>query len=147
MTYERRYHSLAVLCPTGEVMATGGRHGVEGIDTVEVFKPPYLFKGTRPVISKTSPTPGHHGGKLTITTTQASDIAEVVLMRPMAVTHQTDSEQRRIELCFVKNSTNTIVADLPNGRHPHAIAPRGWYMLFVLTSDGVPSKAEFIELH
>jgi len=147
MTYERRYHSLAVLCPTGEVMATGGRHGVDGIDTVEVFKPPYLFKGTQPVISNTSPTPGHHGGKVTITTTQASDITEVVLMRPMAVTHQTDSEQRRIELCFVKNGAKTLEADLPNGRHPHAFAPRGWYMLFVLTSDGVPSKAEFIELH
>ena len=147
MTHERRYHSLAVLCPTGEVMATGGKHSQAGEDTAEVFKPPYFFRGTQPVISKTSPTPGHHGGKLIITTTQASDIAEVVLMRPMAVTHQTDSEQRRIELCFVNTGTNTLEADLPNGRHPHAIAPRGWYMLFVLNSDGVPSKAEFIELH
>ena len=147
MTYERRYHSVAVLCVTGEVMATGGKHTQAGVDTVEVFRPPYLFRGKQPVISGVSPKPVHHGGKLTITTPQAADIAEVVLMRPIAVTHQTDSEQRRIQLPFVKSAGDTLVADAPNGRHPHAMAPRGWYMLFVLTSDGVPSKAEFIELH
>lgn len=147
MTFERRYHSAAVLCATGEVMATGGKHFQPGVDTVEVFRPPYLFRGSRPVISGISPKPVHHGRKLTITTPQAGDIAQVVLMRPMAVTHQTDSEQRRIQLPFIKSASDTLVADAPDGRHPHALAPRGWYMLFILDSTGVPSKAEFIELH
>lgn len=147
MTYERRYHSVAVLCTTAEVMATGGKHYQAGVDTVEMFRPPYLFQGAQPVISAVSPKPVHHGRPLTITTPEADDIATVVLMRPMAVTHQTDSEQRRIQLPFVQSKPDTLVADAPNGRHPHAIAPRGWYMLFILTSNGVPSKAEFIELH
>ncbi len=68
-------------------------------------------------------------------------------MRPMAVTHQTDSEQRRIQLSFTRTGSDTLIADAPNGRHPHAVAPRGWYMLFILNGNGVPSKAEFIELH
>ena len=86
MTYERRYHSVAVLCPTGEVMATGGKHSQAGVDTVEVFKPPYLFKGTQPTITDVSPKPVHHGGKLTITTPDAHDITEVVLRRISSLT-------------------------------------------------------------
>ncbi len=147
MTYERRYHSVAVLCTTGEVMATGGKHHDPGVETVEVFKPPYLFRGIQPKIDAVSPKPVHHGRELTIKTSQANDIAEVVLMRPMAVTHQTDSEQRRIQLSFTRTGSDTLIADAPNGRHPHAVAPRGWYMLFILNGNGVPSKAEFIELH
>lgn len=147
MTYERRYHSVAVLCPTGEVMATGGKHHQAGVDTVEVFKPPYLFRGTQPSIDDVAPRPVHHGGELTITTSDAADIAEVVLMRPMAVTHQTDSEQRRIQLPILSRSSSTLTVAAPNGRHPHATAPRGWYMLFILNEGGVPSVAEMIELH
>ena len=147
MTYERRYHSIAVLVTTGEVMATGGKHTQAGVDTVEVFKPPYLFKGLQPTISTVNPSPIHHGSQFTIETPQAGDIAEVVLMRPMAVTHQTDSEQRRIVLNFTHTGGTTLTATAPNGRHPHAMAPRGYYMLFILNGDGVPSKAEFIHLH
>lgn len=39
MTYERRYHSVAVLLPTGEVLATGGKHHQAGVETFEVFQP------------------------------------------------------------------------------------------------------------
>lgn len=147
LTYERRYHSVAVLLPTGEVMATGGKHYDPGVDTVEVFKPPYLFKGSQPIIDGVSPSPVHHGQTFTIETKQASEIAKVVLVRPMAVTHQTDSEQRLIQLPFHKSGDNTLSATAPNGRHPHAMAPRGWYMLFILDGKGVPSKAKFIHLH
>ena len=146
MTYERRYHSLAVLLATGEVLATGGE-GSAGADTVEIFKPPYLFKGSQPTISAVNPRPIHHGSQFTIETPQAGEIAEVVLMRPMAVTHQTDSEQRRIWLNFAQTDNETLTVTARNGRHPHAMAPRGYYMLFILNGEGVPSKAEFILLH
>ena len=146
MTYERRYHSVAVLVATGEVMATGGKHFQAGVDTVEVFKPPYLFRGARPSISSVNPSPIHHGSEFTIDTPQAGDIAEVVLLRPMAVTHQTDSEQRRILLNFTRTDDNTLTVTARSGRQPHAMAPRGYYMLFILNGEGVPSKAEFIHL-
>jgi hypothetical protein len=65
----------------------------------------------------------------------------------MAPTHNTDSEQRVIQLLFHVAGATTLSATAPNGWHPHATAPRGWYMLFILNGDGVPSEAKFIQLH
>jgi len=138
----RRYHSLAMLLPSGEVVAAG-----ENNNQVHVFKPPYLFRGTPPNIMN-APTRVHHGRSFTITTdVAATAIDRVVLMRPMAATHQTDTEQRLIELSPTVTGTNTLSATMPNGWHPHGVAPGGYYMLFVLDSDNVPSVARFIELH
>ena len=147
LAFERRYHSYALLLPTAEVMASGGSNGV-GRSTIEVFRPPYLFKGPQPTISAVSPDPVPHGQNFTIITPNASSIARVTLVRPMAVTHQTDSEQRVIELrCAPGRAANTITATAPDPRHPHGLAPRGWYMLFIIDNTGVPSQAKFIRLH
>ena len=138
---ERKYHSFAVLLPTGEVMSCGWTN-----NTIDIFQPPYLFRGARPVI-EAAPALVHHGQQLTIETSQASQITKVVLVRPMAPTHNTDSEQRVIQLLFHAAGATTLSATAPNGWHPHATAPRGWYMLFILNGDGVPSEAKFIQLH
>lgn len=137
---ERKYHSHALLLPTGEVMSCGWHN-----NTIEVFSPPYLFKGARPVLGSV---PGlvHLGEEFEICTPEAYYITKVVLVRPMAPTHNTDSEQRVIQLLFNYAGENSLYATAPNGWHPHATAPRGWYMLFILNSDGVPSVAKFIQL-
>jgi len=96
-----------------------------------------------------------HGQAFTIDTPQADDIGKAVLVSPMAVTHQMDTEQRVLPLCFTrsgKNSLNLLVPDgrvYPygtNGAHTHAIAPRGVYMLFIMDNKGVPSEARFVRL-
>lgn len=138
---ERRYHSHALLLPTGEVMSCGWTN-----NTIDIFRPPYLHNGAQPVIDAI-PALVHHGQEFAIETAQAPQIAKVVLVRPMAATHNTDSEQRVIQLLFHSAGPTTLSATAPNGWHPHATAPRGWYMLFILNGDGVPSKAKFIELH
>lgn len=139
---ERKYHSFAVLLPTGEVMSCG-----ETSNTIDIFKPPYLLLGgARPVIDVVPPLV-HHGQTFSIETSQAPQITKVVLVRPMAPTHNTDSEQRVIQLLFHAAGATTLSATAPNGWHPHATAPRGWYMLFILNGDGVPSEAKFIQLH
>ncbi|MBN9560395.1 MAG: DUF1929 domain-containing protein [Alphaproteobacteria bacterium] len=89
----------------------------------------------------------HHGQQFTIATAQAAAIRKVVLVRPMAPTHNTDTEQRVIQLSFFASAADTVTATAPNGWHPHAIAPRGYYMVFILNADGVPSEAKFIQLH
>ena len=119
--------------------------------TVEIFSPPYLFAADgspapRPEIS-TAPDLVHHGREFDIETPDPSEIAKVVLLRPMAVTHQTDSEQRVIHLSHSISGATTLTAEAPNGWHPHALAPQGWYMLFLIDTDGVPSVAHFIHLH
>ncbi len=141
------YHSVVVLLPSAQVMS----HDLNS-PTIDIFNPPYLFKGPRPQITG-APDVLHHGGTMEITSPQAAEIDSVVLVRPMAVTHQTDSEQRVIPLEFTTSGT-TLTVTAPNGNHPHAIAPRGYYMLFIINNQGVPSVAwqnaatkKFIFLH
>ena len=127
-------------------MATGGG-GTAGESDIEVFQPPYLFAGARPTITSVSPDPIHHGQPFTIDTPNAADIQKVTLVRPMAVTHQTDSEQRVIPLTFSAAGATTLAATAPSPGHPHGLAPKGYYMLFVINSAGVPSEARFVFLH
>lgn len=140
LSYRRAYHSVAVLLPSGQVMITGDVN-----QKIEIFSPPYLFKGSRPSITSV-PDTVHHANNFDIETPQAPDIEKVVLVRPMAVTHQTDTEQRVIGMTF-RQDGNTLHVTAPNGNHPHPMAPRGYYMLFIINNDGVPSVGKFIWLH
>jgi hypothetical protein len=140
----------ALLLPRGKVMAAGGAPpggcSLSAFNTIEVFSPPYLFRGARPAITAL---PGlvHHGQSFEITTPDADDVARVVLVRPMAVTHQTDSEQRVVTLRFARTAADRLAATMPDGVHPHGMAPRGYYLLSILKANGVPSEGRFIYLH
>jgi hypothetical protein len=162
MIKPRHYHSCALLLPSGKVMAAGGGAAggctVSTENTIEVFSPPYLFNpnGTlaaRPKITKingVAPTAAvapniDHGAAFTIDTVDAAYVSKVVLVRPVACTHQTDSEQRVIQCNFDVTEANKIRAQAPTGLPP-AIAPRGYYMLFVFNTKGVPSEGKFVRL-
>ncbi len=67
----------------------------------------------------------------------------MVLVRPMAVTHQTDSEQRVVSLAFEPSGKGKLKVTAPGGMHPQGPAPCGYYMLFVIDHNGVPSVGEF----
>lgn len=142
LTYKRAYHAVAVLLPSGQVMVTGDEESY----SIEIYSPPYLFKpGPRPEI-KSHPETIHHAETFEVTWSNSDRIDRAVLVRPMAVTHQTDTEQRVIEMKMTADSeTLTLVA--PNGDHPHPLAPRGHYLLFLINDKGVPSVGEFIFLH
>ncbi len=153
----RAYHSFALLIPSGEVLVSGSNGANDERNLIQIFSPPYLFlpDGTRipdsdrPQITSVTEYPNmiHHGQTFEINTPDPSAVDRVVFVRPMAVTHQTDSEQRVIELaCPTVVNGNTISVVAPNGWHPHAKAPAGCYMLFII-SGGVPSQAKFILLH
>lgn len=145
----RAYHSVAVLLLDGRVATAGNQCPAD--TTYEVFSPPYLFAsdGTlapRPKITSL-PAQVHHGHKFFIGTPSTSTIEKVVLVRPMAETHQTDSEQRVIQLMFHASGPTKLRAAAPNGWYPHAVAPRGWYMVFLVDNHGVPSVGHFMHLH
>jgi hypothetical protein len=158
----RHYHSCALLLPSGKVMAAGGGSpggcSVSVENTIEVFSPPYLFNSdgspaNRPTIAsvngvepKATDAPViNHGATFNIETPDAHCIARVVLVRPMACTHNTDTEQRVIQCDFVRTEPYMLRAHAPNGMPP-SIAPRGYYMLFILTDEGVPSEGKFVNL-
>ena len=143
----RAYHSVMLLLPSGKVMMAGGTSG-EGNTGIEIFSPPYLFRGARPVISS-APAMVHHGQNFVIESPDAPTIVKVVLVRPMAVTHQTDAEQRVLEMPYIHDHVNPtrLTLTAPHGGHPHAIAPMGYYMMFAINNNGVPSVARWVYLH
>ena len=143
----RGYHSVMLLLPSGKVMMAGGTSG-EGNTGIEVYSPPYLFRGARPVISS-APNLVHHGQNFTIESPDAASVIKVVLVRPMAVTHQTDAEQRVLEMPYIHDHANPtrLTLTAPHGGHPHSLAPQGYYMLFAINNNGVPSVAKWIYLH
>lgn len=147
MKVARQYHSCSVLLPDARVLnlgsvMSGGGHSL--IKDVEVFSPPYLFWGPRPAITGV-PATIHHGSKFDVATPDVAGIKKVVLVRPTAVTHHTDTDQRVIPLEFSKSGTHLEVT-APNGNHPHYDAIRGHYMLFILNDKDVPSEGKFVEL-
>lgn len=149
MEFDRGYHTITVLLPSGKVMVSGGINGPNQT-YIEIFEPPYFFKeGSRPKIIKESlPRRVRHGDsfEFDIEMLQEDEIEKVVLVRPMSYTHHTDTEQRVLQLKF-SQSGNLISATMPGGEPPYPQAPRGYYMLFILNHRDVPSKAEFIYLN
>lgn len=148
MQYPRLYHSNTILLPDATVLALGGnpiRGDYEG--HLEVYSPPYLFTSTgapakRPVIA-TIPAGATYGDTVSVGTPNAADIGRVVLMRPGAVTHSFDMEQRLVEVAFTANGASSLRVTMP----PNAnLAPPGWYMLFIVDKSGVPSHAAFVHL-
>lgn len=137
-TERRAYHSSALLLPDGSVLSAGDTGVGGGRNTLEIFSPPYLFQGPRPTLD-TAPSQVNHDANFTIST--ADTASSVVLMSPGAATHTVDFSQRSVTLQGTA-TTGGISAVAPSG----AVAPTGWYMLFLVDSTGVPSTASWIHI-
>jgi PKD repeat protein len=146
--YPRLYHSGSLLLPDGTVMLVGG-NPVRGSyePHIEIYSPAYLFNpdgspATRPTITSITPGTVPYASKFQVQTPDAANIASVVLIRPGSQTHAFDMDQRLIELPFTRGNGVLTVTAPPNGN----IAPPGYYMLFVVSSAGVPSVAPFVRM-
>jgi hypothetical protein len=139
-TTPRIYHSTAVLLPDGRVLSAGMDNGSYQF-TGEIFSPPYLFKGPRPTISSAPSSIGYNQG-FQIATPDAGDVQRVALMKPGSVTHSIDSEQRYVDLSFTAVDGGISTTSPSDGNK----APPGWYMLFIVSSSGVPSVASWVKL-
>lgn len=133
----RGYHSVALLLPDGRVLSAGGR----GVRTMQVFSPPYLFKGPRPVISSASEVLSYGQG-FTISTAQAASITQVTLVRLGSATHSFDANQRFLRMSF-QAGAEALAVTAP--AHPN-LAPPGHYMMFIVNDQGVPSVAKIVRI-
>ncbi|MFC9284652.1 galactose oxidase-like domain-containing protein [Streptomyces collinus] len=137
----RGYHSSAFLLPDGRVMATGDNPGNGTWNhNVSIYTPPYLYKGTRPAITSVINQEWKYGDTQRITVDRP--IARAELIRPAAVTHSSDPNQRFVDLPLSVSGNNV---DLNVTNNPN-LAPPGWYMLFAVDANGVPSVAKWVHL-
>lgn len=163
----RGYHSCALILPDARILSVGGSSPPPGdpaydpnINRATIFTPPYLFDPNgkfvddpaaqsayrRPVIAGLPCRVGY-STEFEVRSPQALDIhtgGKACLIRPGAVTHAFNQDQRYIPL---------TIANCPGGDRLRItapananLAPPGDYLLFLVSSVGVPSIAKWVRV-
>ncbi|MBB5117423.1 galactose oxidase-like domain-containing protein [Streptomyces eurocidicus] len=139
----RTYHSSAFLLPDGRVMAVGDNPGNGSFDDhVSIYTPPYLYKGARPQITSVASDKWQYASTQRVTVDRP--VVKAELIRPAAVTHSSDPNQRFVDLPMTVGADGTTI-DLNVTSNPN-LAPPGWYMLYAVDAAGVPSVATWVHL-
>jgi Domain of unknown function (DUF1929) len=135
--------SVALLPPDARVLAAGSNPNRRDDELrLEIFHPPYLFRGSRPFI-ESAPVELLYGSTITIHTPQAYEVKWVKLIRPMATTHSCEPGQRIVDLPFDVGNFCHLRAQITGEQN---IAAPGWYILFLVNRAGVPSVAKWVHL-
>ncbi len=149
-TVGRDYHAEALLLPDGRIAVLGSNPLFADEDDtrmgefekrIEVYTPPYLFRARRPAL-RTGPLEAARGTTLVLPGTDARQAATARLMRPSAVTHATDVEQRSVALT-PRAQGGAVAVRIPEDP---SLVPGGWYMLFLTDRAGTPSKAAWVHV-
>lgn len=140
----RDYHAVAALLPDGRVLSSGGE--ARSWD-YQIYVPGYLACGNpRPVLRPIPTEDVFYGVTYTLphdAMPAGAMVQKVVLMRPASVTHHSDFDQRYVELEVLGQTATSITVQAPP---TSAHAPRGYYMLFLVSNQGVPSEAGWVRL-
>ncbi|QDV89875.1 hypothetical protein RAS2_09500 [Phycisphaerae bacterium RAS2] len=134
----RMYHSTAILLPDARVLAAGGDFQPTG----EIYSPPYLFQGLRPTITSA---PGWiaYGSNFALGFTSATGNNRVALISLSSVTHSVNMGQRYVLLAQGLAAGGAVSVPAPASGY---LAPPGYYMLFVVNANGVPSVSQIVRV-
>lgn len=134
----RRYHSTAILLPDGRVLVAGGDFQPSG----EIYSPPYLFQGSRPVV-QSAPSVIGYGESFSVDFTSTTTTNRVALIRFSSVTHSVNFDQRYVRLSDVIGGSGIYTVNAPASGN---LAPPGYYMLFVIDQNGIPSVSATVQV-
>jgi hypothetical protein len=142
----RIYHGTTLLLPDARVLSSGGGMPAAtngGVDepNAQVYSPPYLFRGPRPVV-ESAPGLLAFGEDFDVKTPDAARIASVVLIRIASVTHSFNENQRINRLVFTPGAGKLQVT-APSDPN---LCPPGHYLLFLVDDTGVPSVAPIVQI-
>ena len=150
----RMYHSVALLLPDGRVITTCGNPPPYGNRAaweppqpneemrIEIYSPPYLFAGARPTIGQVAPE-WQYGSPIDVAAGQPASILWAELIRSGITTHAFDNSQRLVDLPIEARTGTGLTVRAPDGPN---LAPPGWYMLFLVNENRVPSAGTWIHL-
>jgi Domain of unknown function (DUF1929) len=151
-TVPRLYHSTALLLPDARVVTAGGNpEGGQHVPwdedpeeemRIEIYSPPYLFRGARPTI-KAAAAEWKYGQVIDIQSADAGNLRFVSLIRHCVTTHSFDTNQRLVDAPITSQNAGVVKVKVPDNPN---VAPTGWYMLFLVNGAGVPSIARSIHL-
>jgi len=108
----------------------------------EIFSPPYLSKESRPVI-QSAPSLIGYGETFSLSFTSGTASNRVALVRYSCVTHSVNMEERYVRLADLSGGSGTFTVPAPATSN---LAPPGYYMLYVVDQNGVPSVSATVQV-
>jgi hypothetical protein len=148
----RHDHSTVALLPDGSVLMLGGNatdltgdpeRTEDGVPVAQIYRPAYFFKGPRPVIER-APETIRYGQRFWVWMADgdAHKIGSVVLQRIGPVTHNWDWGNRHVKLSVRQHGKGVAV----KAPAVPGLAVPGYYLLFAVSEEGIPSEAQILRL-
>ncbi len=147
LSIPRNYHSVALLMPDGRVWSGGGGLCACAADHPDhqIFTPPYLYKpdgslATRPAISTAPSTTA--AGRIIVVQGSAG-ITKFTLVKMTGLTHTQNSDLHFMQVPFTVDASGQYQLMLSS--NVNVLTP-GYWMLFALNANGVPSIAKVMQI-
>lgn len=148
----RTYHSGSLLLQDGRILVFGGDPLYADSDNtvdgsferrIELYTPPQFYRSVRPELNGPDMIEVKRGTTLTYTTQATSNVKTARLIPPSSTTHVTNIEQRSIAAVVSGDGITNLSITIPDDEN---LLPNGWYMLFVVNADDMPSAAKMVHV-
>lgn len=142
-------HASALLLPDARVIVGGGDASSQNVTglynetgSYEIWSPYYLYSTARPVISE-MPETSSYGQKITLTYSSEVAVDRVVINKSGSGTHGFTFNQISVPVTLEENTGTSASFTVSSNSN---LLPPGYYMVFLMSTDNVPSVAKWIKI-